>query len=1825
MVDVTCIAKDYKTKKNDAGVTVRIYEGTSVAFSGVTGSNGIATFKVPAEKVYKVEYSKAGKVTRFVMLNAKKIDIELLQGAASPLMKVEIALFEEVPNIDYSYIKNNPITEFYFDGKNPQLAFDEVVADRVMKKTEAILAEAEKKSGGADAQYQAVIKLADGLAGQKKYQEAINKYEEAYNFKKGDKYATEQIVKLESLLQAQKVSQLDGNLLDDEYANLIKAADMLRDQKKYQAAIDKYEEARKKKDEQYPRDEIKELEYALIKQKKDAESEAAYTAAIAAGDGFMKQKSYKAAKDQYSAALKAREKDEYATRQLAAIDGFLNKEKNEQEKKKKYEEAIAAGELLIASESWTEAKAKFNEALTYESAATYPNEKIKIIDAKLAEIEKEKLKQEKLKNLLSEGAAAMKAQQWEAAKGKYTEALTLDDKNAEATTNLASINAKLEEIKNANAQQQKFMQLVVDGDGLAGQKKYQEALAKYQEAIGIKPDMMVDQKITDLKKQISDLAAEKDKKEKYDLAMKDGEALLLANKLEEAKIKFTEASTIDDKQQLPKDKIKQIDAKLLADANSKQKKEKYDAAMAAGEELMAAAKWQDAKVKFTEASTIDDKQQLPKDKIKQVDAKLLQESQAKEKSYKYDNLMKAAEELYLAGKLVEARAKYTDARILDNTQILPEQKIQQIDAELASAADAKARKEKAAKYEEAIKAAGALYDAGKLSEAKSKYYEAKNIDNTQTFPDEQITKIEGEMGKQAADADRKKKIETLMKEGLDLMIKKEYANARNKFQEVLAIDELHKEASLKSAEATQYLNDMASQKEKDLQFSQLKAKGMDAFNQKKWESARQDLKAARDIKADAEIDKKLQEIDGKIAAELASQSNDQVYDALIKDAASLEAAKNLEEAIKKYQEASSKKPEEKLPQEKIKTLQAQLNAQAEIDRKYNAVMSKADDAFKAENYVDAIKLYNEALSIKTSQEPVDKAAKAQQLEEAKNSDFKKNYEKILEAGQKAMDEKNWDKATDLYKRALDIKKNDPLPKTQLEAIENFRKAEEDQNKALAEKNRNYTNKMNEAEAAAKLNEYDKAILLFEQARLLKPEDKTAENRISELNKKKASAENANQQEKLYKGFMAAAESAFKAKDYPKALAEYKNAINVKKDDKAASDGISEIQQILDDLANAEKQNQKDAQFDEFIKKGDLLFKNKNWAEAQLAYEAAQAIRPDNYAKEQVKKCIANENSKTAEAAKYNKIIADADISFNAADYTKAKELYNKALDLKKNDPYPQTKLEQIENILHPKIVQTGPLPNLGAPTDNSVLEGQALLTKAEEQRKNRRGTSVSGKIYEQKVIEDERTSKKNKSILDVASDLLQKEKERTMASLDDDADRQATINKVKEDAAVIAQKREEADVFEYAESTGTTEKMALARSEMAKEYAASHGVYAENAGMVKSKRFNLEDDLYEKSGKVYDERLEAEHKLNQVVITVANNAYDDTESRKITEVDVEKARTTVIAADAQKQLEKVASTQQNVDHIGKNNTLKALQDAEDMKLAAENKEKVNVIDNKAAEMNFEATQGNIEEIYQTDNKISVQKVELSKAYDKKDEDRLASVEILKKGSSELDERQRNEFNALYVKTLVHQQNIETEKQRGDDVEVLRSEAQKQDLAVITSIDQKTVDRRAEQSMSDDLQRLATKEKMAADEIVIAAAASKDAQKSSDNKQKLETTVAKLNEKDELENKAQVTKNYDARKMIEKIESKEVKFDDKLANEIGKGYPEGVSQESFNQNGSDGLPVAVLTRRIVVKNGNGQVYVRKQTLSGITYSKNGFPSSEHVWQSETQDASLIKNY
>ncbi|MBI3239500.1 MAG: hypothetical protein HYZ43_11785, partial [Flavobacteriia bacterium] len=486
-VPYTIFVKNKTTGKKESGVTVTVSEAGKTVSTNVSDGSGTIKLTLDGGKKYKIEFTKAGKVTRFVNVDLKNVSDELLQGSAVPRGELEMSLFDQAPNIDYSYVTSNPATEYYYDpNENQDLVYDQVLGEKMIKKVEKLLKDAEAAKGQNDAEYNNLIKQADGQFAGKKYQEALASYEQALTLKPTEKYPSDKINEIDGILKAEKANALQNQQAEQEYQSLITAADNLFNQKKFEEAKGRYQEALTKKQEQHPKDQIIKCDSEIARLKKEAENTQKYTDAIKAGDSFFTQKSFQAAKDKYKEALKWKADDPYATGKLAEIDGKLNAQKAEQETKKKYEDANAAGDALFAQEKWTEAKAKYNEALAIIPSSTYTQGKIKEVDAKLAEIEKEKVKQEQIAKLLTEGNTAFTASQWVPAKTKYQEVLKLDATNATATARITEIDAQIADEK-ANAERTaKIKQLILEGDGLVKQTKLPEAKAKYQEALALK-------------------------------------------------------------------------------------------------------------------------------------------------------------------------------------------------------------------------------------------------------------------------------------------------------------------------------------------------------------------------------------------------------------------------------------------------------------------------------------------------------------------------------------------------------------------------------------------------------------------------------------------------------------------------------------------------------------------------------------------------------------------------------------------------------------------------------------------------------------------------------------------------------------------------------------------------------------------------------------------------------------------------------------------------------------------------------------------------------------------------------------------------------------------------------------------------------------------------------------------------------------------------------------------------------------------------------------------------------------------------------------------
>ncbi len=1237
------------TKKAEGGVTVSFVSNGKVIASAVTSSNGKYDLKAdgPYNGNYNIVYSKAGLVSKKVAVNTGKVNLEdVPAGSEFPLPTLDMDMFGERPGSDFSFLNNEPVASFFWDETKMMLNFDKDASAKTKKKIEDALAAAGNKSAEDEAKYQAAIKAGETLQGQKKYEEALAKYEEASTVKPKEPLPIAKIDELDKLIKAQKTEQLASQQADSEFKNLITAADNLRDQKKYTESIAKYNEALKKKDDAYAKGEI----------------------------------------------------------------------------------------------------AKINKII--------------------------------------------------------------DDQKAQA------------------AKDAEFEKLKTDGMALAGSKKWTEAKTKLNQALAIKADAAVSQKIKD------------------------------------------------------------IDAELDKESANKEKTEKFNAAMA-----MA------------------------------------------------DNLVKSK-------KYTEAKAKYTEAQALDPTSPLPKQKISDVDALIA---------------------------------------------------------------KQKGEADKKAKIDKLLADGSTSFTKNDLPGAKAKFEEVLNLEPSNTVATAKLKEVNAKLDAAKGQAEKDAQFETLKKDGMALATAKKYNEAKIKLQQAVDMKPDAAITLKLKEIDDLLKADQAKNAADEEYNRIMSDASTLESSKNYDGAIAKYKEALAKKTTEALPKSKISEL-----------------------------------------------------------------------EKL---------------------------KKDAANQTQAET----------------------------------------------------------------------------QKAKLYDGYMASGAKNMSDKKYQQALTDYQNALSVKSGDSQAQGKISEIQQILDDLKNAESKNSETQKnFDKLVADADRLFKQEKYLDAKAIYEKALIIKSDDQrVVKQVSECdrLEKEKGEKEGSAEYKKLLSAADKKFTEKDYLKAKEYYERALKIRANDPYPKAKLDEIEKLLNPTkevvktnvAVETLNLDPLGVPYTDTQVTPEDALKRAEIERENLKNKNLKTEITGVNDREGELGDQKHGEQLQLTADIHEIKTGIEEELIANDGKHNDVIELEKKVIKEQNDRNTASESLENSDHLSAQEKMSLVKGENSDVYIEKEGVYANNTDILRKHDTQLAVDQTAEVKKYDDASQDRVEGIRTIENKIVSKQVDDTESR----IEVEERIDEIVekAVEKDKSMNDTENKSNLDSKIAIDQAEKKMGDKIDLDLqnAAETGNDLEKIKHDVRE----SENADIEKDNQEGKVVTAEMVALNKklAEEQKSNDnqQIASNQVLQQAHKDLSDHSVDQYNDEMVKYLASQRTItDKSKKVTDDTQTSTDKLIEND-ANLTNITNSIEDNLAETAES------------------------------------------------------QVEKHQGAQQAIHDKQNTVTVEKPVIANGLGAKYPEGVTQESFTQNDENGLMKAIITRRIVVVGGKGDVYVKTQTSNSITFSKNGSPTTERVWQKETQGPNLVKHY
>jgi tetratricopeptide (TPR) repeat protein len=1174
-----------------------------------------------------------------------------------------------------------------------ELKTTETYPQKKIKEIETILNQLAKDKDRKEKEYQAVIIQADKLFGENNFANAKTEYQKALAIKSEEAYPKEQIGKIDNAIAEnnrleaekqrllkektdseynlamanadkafnandfstaragyetalavkpndakakEKLGQTDAQLaqlakMTQAYNTAINEANKLLTDKRYTQARDKYQESLQYKPEsEYPKEQIAKINELLTRQEAEAKTRQEYILAFAEAETHFKNRDLPKAKEAFMKAYNLIPTETVPPKRISEINTLLAEQEQKESALKAtmqaYQEVVARADQHFSSKEYSAAQQAYNEALLTKSDEKYPADQLALIDKLL----KEQTEQQ-YKTAISIGDKAFNSNQLDQATTAYQEALTYKKEDKYAIVKLKEIDQKKAAVEAENNRlknlQEQYTALIDEANTFFGNAEYSKSKDKYQRALALKPaEVLPKEQIAKIDQLLNEVKKEAETNRQYIQHVKLALDAYNQNNLKVARDEYLKASVLKPSEPMPPTKIAEIDKKIaqldeaekLAAMEQAQKmakekadKELYAKAIAAGDKAFKEKEYKGARTQYISALTALPNEKYPKSQIAKIDEIEVQlgldqiaiKQRAEEDSIRTVKY-RAYEQAMAMAKDLKQKKEYQLAIAKYGEAILnnPSEKaaIQKLIDDIEDQIQLLARQD--AEYKRVIKIADDLFAKSNMEQALAQYRTAATIKSDEEYPKNQIKEIQSVIAAQADNYNNAIKKANAAFEASD------WINAKTGYTEALAI-----------------------------------------------------------LPNEVFPNKRLKEVNQKIAeantAELNKPALNNAYSEAIEKAEKAAKEGQLATAKMQFEVAKSLKPEEKVPAERIKEIDALLDqrdkdrlaqSQQEIDEKYRQAISVADNSFREKTYSIAKLQYKQALVIKPEES------------------YPKN--------QMALIDKLMNEAQPIETYTSNLPETETV-KTTSKPI--FNPAESAQDTEARAKNYTTTNTYEEAIKKADdsfgIKDYSVARFYYLKANELKPTDEYPKNQIELIRKLIDSQLSANDVSG-YENAIAQADAAFAKASYNVAKFFYYKALEIKSWEKYPKDRINEILALTHSLLSEKEEKE----YRDMIAKADEAYFNKDIAIARFYYNRAISIKRDeNYPKIKLRDIqqVIDQENQDQQNIEYNRLIELADQALQLENYSIARFNYNKALNLRQDEKYPKDQLKRIKEAL----------------------------------------------------------------------------------------------------------------------------------------------------------------------------------------------------------------------------------------------------------------------------------------------------------------------------------------------------------------------------------------------------------------------------------------------------------------------------------------------------------------------------------------------------------------
>jgi tetratricopeptide (TPR) repeat protein len=394
-------------------------------------------------------------------------------------------------------------------------------------------------------------------------------------------------------------------------------------------------------------------------------------------------------------------------------------------------------------------------------------------------------------------------------------------------------------------------------------------------------------------------------------------------------------------------------------------------------------------------------------------------------------------------------------------------------------------------------------------------------------------------------------------------------------------------------------------------------------------------------------------------------SKDKLIEDIILKAESLFNKKDYPNSKSEFQKALFLDPSAQFPKDRLAQISAVYSDPEDLVI-FNNAIAAGDKALAALDFDKAVSSYEKALEVKPNTNSAKDKITTAKKQQAEYKSRTEQASKFIASADQLLQTEKYAEARIEYQKALDLTPDNQYAKQKIQEIDTY----ELNKKALQD---SYDKSIEQADQFYINRDFANANLKYHEALKAKPQARYPKEMIE---KSKTGESQLQSEQQKYDAVLASAESFYTSSDYESALLGFKSALAIKPSENYPQTKITELEKLLE-----ENTSRKEA-YDIAVKNGDQSLDEKKYDVALSHYRNALSLLPgEKYPSQKIVEITAITGKQKEVDENYSKSIAEADKLFNKDKFTDAIAIYNRALELKPGEAYPQQKITEAQNKL----------------------------------------------------------------------------------------------------------------------------------------------------------------------------------------------------------------------------------------------------------------------------------------------------------------------------------------------------------------------------------------------------------------------------------------------------------------------------------------------------------------------------------------------------------------